>query len=91
MFATIFFTVALWSSYKWVKWAVMVMSSAGCLGCFIVSTIFVLGLQSAIQKVIQSGLPLIVAVDEGPAGKYSVGAMCVAVVIFGCTVAFRAT
>ncbi|GJP89782.1 hypothetical protein AlacWU_02681 [Aspergillus niger] len=73
-----------------IKWLIMAVASLCGLVCFTVSSGVLGTLQSSIEEEVRRGIPGIARMEWGTASRYSLGAMCCAIVAFGCSLASQA-
>ncbi|GKZ27055.1 hypothetical protein AbraIFM66951_002544 [Aspergillus brasiliensis] len=73
-----------------IRWLIMAVASLCGLVCFTVSSGILGTLQSSIGEAVHRGIPGIARMESGPASQYSLGAMCCAIVAFGCSLASQA-
>ncbi|RDK41735.1 hypothetical protein M752DRAFT_294567 [Aspergillus phoenicis ATCC 13157] len=79
-----------WAYVHRVKWLMMAVASLCGLVCFTVSSGVLGTLQSSIEEAVHRGIPGIARMEWGSANRYSLGAMCCAIVAFGCSLASQA-
>ncbi|KAI9925378.1 hypothetical protein ASPWEDRAFT_188485 [Aspergillus wentii DTO 134E9] len=84
-----FFIRPSWAQCRRVKWIILVLLSIACLACFLVSTSIIFVLQAKLGD-LPTNTPFVESVHPGSAGRYSLGATCCAVVMFGCSLALAA-
>ncbi|KAI9923407.1 hypothetical protein ASPWEDRAFT_188509 [Aspergillus wentii DTO 134E9] len=89
MLTAFFFIQPSWARCRWVKWTILVLLSIACLACFLVSTSIIFVLQAKLGD-LPTNTPFVESVHPGAAGRYSLGATCCAVVMFGCNLALAA-
>ncbi|KAI9923351.1 hypothetical protein MW887_010487 [Aspergillus wentii] len=89
MLTALFFIRPSWAQCRWAKWTILVLLSIACLACFLVSTSIIFVLQAKLED-LRTNTPFVESVHPGAAGRYSLGATCCAVVIFGCNLALAA-
>jgi hypothetical protein len=87
--------VLIFSRWSWacvhrLKWLMMAVASLCGLVCFTVSSGVLGTLQSSIEEEVRRGIPGIARMEWGSASRYSLGAMCCAIVAFGCSLASQA-
>ncbi|KAI9923464.1 hypothetical protein MW887_009303 [Aspergillus wentii] len=89
MLTALFFIRPSWAQCRWAKWTILVLLSIACLACFLVSTGIIFVLQAKLGD-LPTNTPFVGSVHSGAAGRYSLGATCCAVVMFGCNLALAA-